>query len=99
MKATTQQYPANPKPIIRYTVKYRKHLLIVILNSILVITLTLKLDVKYFIFVLITKPMIFYAQMVQFSIKNILYVFGGISSIVTQQRPYIPSTLIYMIIR
>jgi hypothetical protein len=70
MVAIILLFPASLILIIQFTLKFHKLHSAAINSNILVITLTLKPDVKFSIFVQIIKLTISYAQTVPFSIKN-----------------------------
>jgi len=81
-------FPVNQEQTIQYYLKYQKlHLLVT--RGYQDIMLTLKLDAKYFIYVLITLSMISYVLMERYSINSTLYVFGGISLIAQLPKVFI----------
>ena len=80
-------YLGNQELTIQYYRKYLKlHLLVT--KDYQDTTLILKLDVKYFIYVLIILSMILYARMGQYFINNTSYVFGGINLIAQLPKVY-----------
>lgn len=83
-----RRYLANRDEIIRFTLMFLKLVFSVMLNNFRDIMRTSKLSVRSFMFVPTTKPMIFYVQMAQYLINNILYAYGGISLIVIQLHHY-----------
>ena len=82
-------YLENLVVIIQSTQIFHKQVGVVIHNNIQATMQMLRLSVKSSMYVTTIKLMISFVQMEQSSIKNILCVFGGTSSIVTQHPVYI----------
>jgi len=81
-------FPVNQEQTIQYYLKYQKlHLLVT--RNYQDIMLTLKLDAKYFIYVLIILSTISYVLMERYSTNSTSYVFGGISLIVQLPKVFI----------